>query len=590
MTSLTVANAVVAPRKRRNAFQRFLREPLGVVAFIVLLLIVAVSVLAPLLVPYDPNETSLGLAFARPSPEHLLGADGVGRDVLARLLYGGQASLLSGLIVLVVSSILGVTTGLLAGYFGGWFDTIGEWISNLLMSLPGIIILMASAAALGRSIWISMTIFGILVSPGFFRMTRANVRAVRNDAYVDAARVFGLGTGRILFRHILIVVRGPLLIQITGAVGLAVVIQAGLDFLGLGDPSVPSWGVMLADAFRTIYTAPLLVLWPGLMIGLTAGASSLIGNALRDALEEGNTTRVSPAAAAKSRRARAAAAAADETATTDGSGILSVRDLRVSYQSTRTQSVEVVHGVSLTIREGEVLGLVGESGSGKTQTSLAVLGLLSPGGIVTDGHIVFDGQRLDTTSPQDMRKLLGRRIAYIPQEPMTNLDPMFTIGSQLTERLRANTRMSKKDARDTVRTMLDRVGIVDSKKVMASYPHQVSGGMAQRALIAGALSAKPDLLIADEPSTALDVTVQAEVLDLLRELQKDTGTAMLLVTHNFGVVADICDRVAVMQQGEIVEEASVTDVLTDPQHPYTQALLAANLEDRPSRSAREVSA
>lgn len=349
MTSLTVANAVVAPRKRRNAFQRFLREPLGLIASVVLLFIITVSLLAPVLVPFDPNQTDLSLAFAPPSPEHLLGADGVGRDVLTRLLYGGQASLLSGLIVLVVSSILGVTTGLLAGYFGGWFDTIGEWISNLLMSLPGIIILMASAAALGRSIWISMTIFGVLVSPGFFRMTRANVRAVRNDAYVDAARVFGLGTGRILFRHILIVVRGPLLIQITGAVGLAVVIQAGLDFLGLGDPSIPSWGVMLADAFRTIYTAPLLVLWPGLMIGLTAGASSLIGNALRDALEEGNITRVSPAAAAKSRRARAVATAEVTPGTNAEPGILNVHDLRVAYQTTRTQSVEVVHGVSLTI-------------------------------------------------------------------------------------------------------------------------------------------------------------------------------------------------------------------------------------------------
>lgn len=592
MTSLTVTNAVLPTRKRRNAFQRFLREPLGVIASIVLLAIVAVSLLAPVIAGSDPNATALELAFAPPSAAHPLGGDGVGRDVFARLLYGGQASLLSGLIVLVVSSILGVTSGLLAGYFGGWFDTIGEWISNLLMSLPGIIILMASAAALGRSIWISMTIFGVLVSPGFFRMTRANVRAVRNDAYVDAARVFGLGTGRILFRHILIVVRGPLLIQITGAVGLAVVIQAGLDFLGLGDPSIPSWGVMLADAFRTIYTAPLLVLWPGLMIGLTAGASSLIGNALRDALEEGNNSRVSPAAAAKSRRARAAASHnADATPTpTDDEALLAIRDLKVAYQTSRKHSTEVVHGVSLTIRKGEVLGLVGESGSGKTQTSLAILGLLSPGGVVSGGDIHFDGKRLDTASPAEMRKLLGRRIAYIPQEPMTNLDPMFAIGNQLVERLRANTRLSKAEARDTVRRMLDRVGIVNSDKVMASYPHQISGGMAQRALIAGALSAKPDLLIADEPSTALDVTVQAEVLDLLRDLQKETGTAMLLVTHNFGVVADICDRVAVMQSGEIVEEATVADIFARPQHPYTRSLLEASLEDRPSRAAREVTA
>ncbi|WP_433676941.1 dipeptide/oligopeptide/nickel ABC transporter permease/ATP-binding protein [Microbacterium gorillae] len=590
MTSLTVVNAVAHTPRRRNAFQRFLREPMGVVAAVVLIAIVAVSLLAPVIAGSDPNQTSLGITFASPSLEHPLGTDGVGRDVLARLLYGGQASLLSGLIVLVVSSILGVTSGLLAGYFGGWFDMVGEWIANVLMSLPGIIILMASAAALGRSIWISMTIFGVLVSPGFFRMTRANVRSVRNDAYVDAARVFGLGTGRILFRHILIVVRGPLLIQIAGAVGLAVVIQAGLDFLGLGDPSIPSWGVMLSDAFRTIYTAPLLVLWPGLMIGLTAGAASLIGNALRDALEEGNATRVAPGAAARSRRARAAAGTATDREHTDTTPVLNIEDLTVAYQTSRSQAVEVVHGVSLTVRRGEVLGLVGESGSGKTQTSLAALGLLSPGGIVTGGSIYFDGKRIDTATPKAMRALLGKRIAYIPQEPMTNLDPMFTIGSQLVERLRANTRVSKAEARQTVKEMLDRVGLVDAERVMRSYPHQISGGMAQRALIAGALSAKPDLLIADEPSTALDVTVQAEVLDLLRELQQEMGTAMLLITHNFGVVADICDHVAVMQHGEIVEAASVGAIFESPQHPYTRALLAANLEGRPSRTAREAHA
>ena len=209
-------------RTRRTALERFLRDPLGAGSAVVLLIIIVASLAAPLLSPYDPNFTSLNLVFAPPSAAHPLGGDGVGRDVLARLLWGGRASLLSGAIVLVVACVLGVSLGLVAGYRGGLFDTIGNWISNALMAFPGIIILMASAAALGRSIWISMTIFGVLLSPGFYRMTRTNVRAVRNEAFVDAARVFGISPARILFRHILTVVRGPLLIQIAGAVGIAV--------------------------------------------------------------------------------------------------------------------------------------------------------------------------------------------------------------------------------------------------------------------------------------------------------------------------------------------------------------------------------
>jgi len=574
-------------RTRRTPLQRFLRDPLGADSAVVLLIIIVASLAAPLLSPYDPNFTSLNLVFAPPSPAHPLGGDGVGRDVLARLLWGGRASLLSGAIVLVVACVLGVSLGLVAGYRGGLFDTIGNWIANALMAFPGIIILMASAAALGRSIWISMTIFGVLLSPGFYRMTRTNVRAVRNEAFVDAARVFGISPGRILFRHILTVVRGPLLIQIAGAVGIAVVIQAGLDFLGLGDPTLPSWGVMLSDAFRSIYTSPLQILWPGLMIGLTAGAAALIGNSIRDVLEEGDVVRVSPAAVRAARRQQREATQASMDVMDDPNELLAAEDLRVSYGISKSTTKEVVHGVNLSIRRGEVLGLVGESGSGKTQTSLAILGLLPEGGFVSGGRIMFNGLQINGLGPGEMRGILGKKIAYIPQEPMTNLDPMFSIGSQLIERLRSNTNMSRAEAAAKMNGMLDRVGIADPARVMASYPHQVSGGMAQRVLIAGALATEPDLIIADEPSTALDVTVQAEVLDLLRELQRESHCAMLLVTHNFGVVADICDTVAVMQGGQIVETAPVRDIFARPQHEYTRSLLEASLEGRPSRSARE---
>lgn len=209
--------------------------------------------------------------------------------------------------------------------------------------------------------------------------------------------------------------------------------------------------------------------------------------------------------------------------------------------------------------------------------------------VVTSGSIKLDGQELLGLGERDLRALRGKAIAYVPQEPMSNLDPTFTVGSQLVEGLRATTPMSRQDARAHVLVLLDRVGIADPKRTFASYPHQISGGMAQRVLIAGAVASRPRLLIADEPTTALDVTVQAEILDLLRELQKELGMAVLLVTHNFGVVADICERLAVMRQGKIVETGTVLDVLRDPQHDYTRMLLAAILDDGAERSDREFS-
>jgi ABC-type dipeptide/oligopeptide/nickel transport system ATPase component len=237
----------------------------------------------------------------------------------------------------------------------------------------------------------------------------------------------------------------------------------------------------------------------------------------------------------------------------------------------------------LDIRKGEVHGLIGESGSGKSQTAFAVLGLLPKGGSVTGGSIEYEGIRLENGSDADYRGIRGRRIAYIPQEPMSNLDQSFTIGSQLTEPLRVGLGMSKAEARDKALSLLERVGIPNPVRTFKAYPFEVSGGMAQRVLIAGAVSTDPDLIIADEPTTALDVTVQAEVLDLLRDLQAERHMAMLLVTHNFGVVADLCDRVTVMQSGLFVETGPVRAIFQRPEHPYTKSLLAAILDEGPAR-------
>lgn len=587
MTEL-VAVPVAAPvAGRTHLIRRLLRNPVAVAAGAFLLLVVFVALFGAFLAPYDPNLASLQLILAPPSPEHWLGTDSAGRDVLSRLLVATQVSMGAATVALVVALVFGVTGGLLAGYYGGAFDSVSSWLTGILMALPAVIVLLAVRAALGPSVWISMAIFGVLLSPAFFRLVYASVSAVRSELYVDAARVSGLSDARIIGRHVLTVVRAPIIIQSAIILGIAIAVQSGLEFLGLGDFSVPTWGSMLNEAFPLIYRAPILLLWPALAIGLTSMALVLVSNAARDELERSAPRRRRP------RRGVVAPVEAEviEPIVHPASGantqdvLLDVRDLRVGYDREDGGVTEVVRGVSLEIRRGEVHGLIGESGSGKTQTAFSVLGLLPAGGRVLAGTIDFAGTKLAGATENEYRGIRGRRIAYVPQEPMSNLDPSFTLGSQLVEPMRVTLRLSKKEATDRALALLERVGIPQPIRAFNSYPHQVSGGMAQRVLIAGAVSCDPELLIADEPTTALDVTVQAEVLDLLRDLQEERHLGVLLVTHNFGVVADLCDRVSVMQTGRIVETGPVGDIFHNPQHDYTKALLAAILEDGEPRGS-----
>jgi ABC-type dipeptide/oligopeptide/nickel transport system ATPase component len=421
------------------------------------------------------------------------------------------------------------------------------------------------------------------VAPGFFRLTRTAVMGVRNELYVDAARVSGLSDLRIMSRHILTVVRAPIIIQSAIISGIAISIQSGLEFLGLGDSSLISWGVMLNEGFLNIYLSPALVAWPALAITLTIAAFVLLGNSLRDALED--TQKI------KTKKVKAAKPSAEDKTTVNPvipaseKHLLSVQGLSVGYPQGDGNLKLVVEEVSLHVDRGEVLGIVGESGSGKTQTAFSILGLLPENAKIPTGHIVFDGTELvsasgGTISQKRMTELRGKRIAYIPQEPMSNLDPSYRVGYQLVRPMVKILGISKKEATERVMKLFDMVGIVNPERVFKAYPHEVSGGMAQRILIAGAISCEPDLLIADEPTTALDVTVQAEVLDLLRDLQKRLGMGMVLVTHNFGVVADLADRVVVMQYGRIVESGEVRQILNAPKHPYTQTLLSSMLEGK----------
>ncbi|UZX03121.1 dipeptide/oligopeptide/nickel ABC transporter permease/ATP-binding protein [Arthrobacter sp. CDRTa11] len=567
---------------RSGLLRRFVRNPLGLISTIVLLAVIVIAVAVPYLGLPDPNGVNLREAMRPPGTGHLLGTDSSGRDTFSRLMWGTQVILIGAALALAVALVIGTATGLLAGYYGGWFDSAASWVNNLNMALPGIVVLLAVRAVVGPSVYIAMGVFGVLLTPAFFRVVRGAVQAVRNELYVDAARVSGLSDARILARHIFTVVRAPVIIQAARVASIAIAIQAGLEFLGVTDSSVPSWGNMLNEGFRKIALNPGLILWPSLAIGLVSMALILFGNALRDALEDRGhaTTRAvrlpaRPAVELSSTGSAPAAAHPDNA-------LLSVQNLKVAY-GTGAGEKEVVHGVSLHVAPGEVLGLVGESGSGKTQTAFSILGLLPDGGRVSGGSILFNSKELTTLGNKERTALRGTEIAYIPQEPMSNLDPSFRIGHQLTVPLRTKLGLSKQDATKRALALLARVGITNPEKTLKSYPHEISGGMAQRVLIAGAVSCNPRLLIADEPTTALDVTVQAEVLDLLRDLQRETGMAVIMVTHNFGVVADICDRVAVMQAGRLVEVGTVDKILTSPSQAYTQKLLDSMLEDGPVR-------
>ncbi len=568
--------------KRPGVAGRLFRNPMGTASVLLLAVIVLSAVLAGVLAPHDPARATDNV-LTGPTALNLLGTDSNGRDILSRLLFGARGTLMSAAIAAVVAILIGLPAGLLAGYYGKWFDGLSSWATNILMALPGMIVLLAVRAAVGPNIFLTMAIFGVLMSPGFFRLVRTATQSVRNELYVDAARVAGLSDLSIMGRHILGVVRAPVIIQAAMVSGIAISFQSSLEFLGLGDPSAATWGVMVNDGFRNIYRQPLALLWPTLAISLTIGSFVLLANALRDALED--HVKVKEKRSASRRPATVAASSTLATELTDAH-LCEVRDLRIEYPQPGGVRKTVVDGVSWYVDRDEVLGIVGESGSGKSQTAFAVLGLLPDNALVTSGQILFEGKRtvdeanrrIDQSALTGLR---GRRISYIPQEPMSNLDPSFTIGSQLVRPMTRILGIPTSEAVTKALELLSAVGIKDPRRTFSAYPHQVSGGMAQRVLIAGAISCDPDLIIADEPTTALDVTVQAEVLDVIRDLQRELHQGIILVTHNFGVVADICDRVAVMQNGRIVEQGDVRTILGNPTHEYTQMLLQSMLVGKP---------
>ncbi|MDR0849190.1 MAG: dipeptide/oligopeptide/nickel ABC transporter permease/ATP-binding protein [Propionibacteriaceae bacterium] len=567
-----------SPKHRAGALSRLLHNPLGLISLIVLVILILLALFTPLLTHHSPIYASLNHVNAPVgTPDWPLGGDQYGRDIWSRVLTSIQVSLISAVIGASVGIVVGAVFGLIAGYVGRHTDAIASWVFNLLMTFPALVLVMLLYPVMGSTYQGMMLIFGLFLAPGIFRLVRNLVQAVRNELYVDAARVSGLSNWRILSRHVLYVVRGPIVISGVFLASSAIGVQAGLAFLGFGSTQTPSFGSMTNDAFANIYTAPLQIVWPALFLALLNASLILLGNAYRDALAAPQSKARKPAVPDEQAETETVATPANKTQ----GGLLSVRNLRVSYPMPDGGRKLVVSGLSLDVSAGEIVGLVGESGSGKTQTAFSILGLLPKEAQISADCLSLAGDPLIGKGAGLMRKLRQGVMSYVPQEPMANLDPAFTIGSQLKESLRKT--VSRREAHYMIVSLLERVGIPDPEAMMKQYPHQISGGMAQRVLIAAAVMSRPKLLIADEPTTALDVTLQAEILDLLRELQGELGMGVLLVTHNFGVVADLCDRVVVMKEGELIEEGPVREIFHHPAMDYTKELVSAILDEETVR-------
>ena len=539
-------------------------------------------------VPYRYDTVVHDLPTPAPSPpsrQNWLGTDDQARDVAARLIYGFRISVLFGLVLTLASSVVGIAAGAVQGYFGGWLDLVFQRFIEMWSGLPILYLLIILASVVTPSFWWLLGFMLLFSWMALVGVVRAEFLRARNLDYVKAARALGVGNPRIIARHVLPNAMVAALTFLPFVTSGAVVTLTALDFLGFGlPPGSASLGELLKQGKDNLH-APWLGFTAFLVIAVMLSLLVFIGEGVRDAFDPRKTFapeaagRAEPAAAP----ARTARAAGAEPAPGPGADapLLAVRDLAVRFGS-GPGAVEAVDGVSLAVHRGETVALVGESGSGKSATALSVLQLLPyPAASHPRGSIRFQDTELVGADPRTLQRIRGDRIAMIFQEPMTSLNPLHTIERQVGETLKLHKGLDGPGAAARTLELLRLAGIPEPERRLGAYPHELSGGQRQRVMIAMALANEPDLLIADEPTTALDVTVQAQLLALLADLRQRLGMAVLFITHDMGIVRRLADRLCVMQQGRIVEAGVAADVLERPRHPYTRHLLAATPKGAP---------
>ncbi|WP_298492173.1 dipeptide/oligopeptide/nickel ABC transporter permease/ATP-binding protein [uncultured Maritimibacter sp.] len=547
------------------------RNRLAAMGAVVLSLIVLLVLLIPVLPLQDPDVTNTADRFLPPLSEgHLLGTDHLGRDLLARLLYGTRLSLAVGLFAALIAGTIGSAVGIVAGYFGGRIDNVIMRGIDMLMAFPYILLALAIVAALGPGLLNALIAVAAVNIPFFARNIRGITVGLAGREFIDAARLSGMGHGRIILTELLPNVLSTIVIAMSTTVGWMILETAGLSFLGLGSqPPQADLGSMLGEARSSMITNPHTSIVPGIMIFLIVMSINLLGDGVRDALDPRLRSGALARPQARTMVRRKAPLPAD-----DGKGLLNIQRLETQFHVGK-RVYRAVNDVSLHVNAGECLGVIGESGSGKSVTALSVMGLVaSPPGVITGGAVRYEGEDLLAAPYESLRKKRGEKVAYIFQDPLSTLHPLYRVGDQLAEAIQVHHRVSDAEARAKAIELFRSVRIPNPESRIRNYPHEMSGGMRQRVGIAMALANDPDVIIADEPTTALDVTVQAQILSLLDDLRRERGLAIVFITHDFGVVAQLCDRVAVMYGGRIVEQGTTTDILDRPAHPYTKRLMA----------------
>ena len=552
-------------------FKLLARNRLALAGGIALLIVVILALLTPLLPLADPDVTNTSNRFQPIFSEGaLLGTDHLGRDLLSRLLWGTRLSLAVGFAAAITAATIGAAIGIIAGFYGGRTDNIIMRGVDMLMAFPYILLALAIVAALGPGLFNALIAVAAVNVPFFARNIRGITVGIAHKEFVDAARLAGLSNTRIILSEILPNVIPVIVIAMSTTIGWMILETAGLSFLGLGSqPPQADLGSMLGEARSALITNPHTSVVPGVMILIIVMSINLLGDGVRDALDprlkSGALSR--PMAATRVKRDGA-------VPQPTGKGLLEVQGLETQFH-VKDRVFRAVGGVDLHVEKGECLGIIGESGSGKSVTALSIMGLVaSPPGVVTGGAAHYDGEDLIGAPYSRLRDMRGKNVAYIFQDPLATLHPLYRVGDQLIEAIRAHRPIGKAEGRAKAIELLSAVRIPNPEKRVSDYPHEMSGGMRQRVGIAMALANDPDIIIADEPTTALDVTVQAQVLTILDDLRRSRGLAIIFITHDFGVVAQLCDRVAVMYAGRIVEEGRTNDILDAPRHPYTERLMA----------------
>ena len=563
------------------------------IALVVFALVLLAAVFGPF---FTQNPQASGVPALPPSAEHWFGTDAIGRDVFSRVINGSRSSLVIGLAATAVALVAAAILGSIAATASKWVSEVLMRILDIIMSFPGIALAAVFVAVWGNSIPVLVLAIAFLYTPQLTRVVRANVLAQFGEDYVSASRVMGASTPWILIKHVARNCIAPILVFATVLVADAIVFEASLSFINAGvKPPNPSWGNVLAEGKQLLLIGGWwATFFPGLAILITTLSLNVLSEGMTDAMVAPKARKPvkldDPVEASENPKAglkltvphgevvplddRLAALASAEKERNDrlvytgpAGPLLEVKNLSIKFPEAHGD-VDVVDNVSFSVRPGETMGLVGESGCGKSITSMAIMGLL-PKSAQLSGEIWFNGVDLLKLSPKEHNALRGHEIAMIYQDALSSLNPSMLIKTQMKQ-------LTSRGGQRTAEELLELVGL-EPKRTLNSYPHELSGGQRQRVLIAMALTRNPKLVIADEPTTALDVTVQKQVIELLNGLREKLGFAMVFVSHDLALVASVAHRITVMYAGQVVESGETLDLLSDPRHEYTRGLLGSVL-------------